>query len=291
MIQRLAQHNIIHFMLINLKNSKNSIEFIVPIKKGVGIWDRSNDPPGLYEMIDLICENSKYIGQKHVYSDYFSFNNFIITDKPEVYYLNNNIRKYTALFLARYSNYQISALNNEGKSALFLENISNFPKKLEEYSKTDNEKTRMIIEIKNNGTVVEWFLGKKKRERSQKTIYKINDREKLLDFIKESKYLLIDDEESLNFHNLYLVDCYGLKCLPVYKNNLKSLGLNLFNLEENKNYIIEPQNWSEINNDNLNEIVSNNFNYYLENMTSKGFINKLLLTIFEVSLKQFEEKC
>ena len=216
----------------------------------------------------------------------FSFNNFIITDKSDVYYLNNNIRKYTGLFLSQYSKLQIEALVNEKKDALFLEYISQYPKNLLELSKLENEKSKFIIEIKNNGTIVEWFLGKKKRERNQKTIFKLENNEEILNFIKESKYILIDDEESFNFHNLYLTDCYGLKCLPVFKTNPKNKGLNVYNFEENKNFIIEPPNWNEINVD-VNEIILNNYNYYNSNMTPTSYINKLLLNIFEVSLQQF----
>ena len=289
MIQRLAQKNILHFLLINLKNSKNGIEFIVPNKNGVGIWDRNNDSPGLYEMIDLICEDNPYVGQKHVYSDYFSFNNFIITDKNQIFYLNNNIRKYTALFLSRYSNLQIEALNSEGKPALFLEHISNYPKKLLEYSKLEHDKKRFIIEIKNNNTVVEWFLGKKKRERAQKTVYKVENRENLLDYIRESKYFLIDDNELESFHNEYLCDCYALQCLPVYKADPKKLGLKLLNFNDNKNYIVEPENWSLLDNDSISEILKNNLNYYENNMTPKGYLNRLLTTVFEVSLKQYQD--
>ena len=289
MVQRLAQKNILHFLLINLKNSNNGIEFIVPNKNGVGIWNRNHDCPGLYEMIDLICEDNPYVGQKHVYSDYFSFNNFIITDKEQIFYLNNNIRRYTALFLSRYSNPQIEALNMEEKPALFLEHISNYPKKLLEYSKLEHDKKRFIIEIKNNNTVVEWFLGKKKRERAQKTIYKVENRENILDYIKESKYFLIDENEFESFHNQYLCDCYALQCVPVYKSEPKQLGLKLLNFNYNKNYIVEPDNWSLIDNDNINEILNNNLNYYQNNMTPKGYLNRLLKTLFEVSLKQFQD--
>ena len=72
----MAQFNIIYMLLINLKYSNNKIEFVIPNRDGVSIWDRNNDPPGLYELIDMIIEKSEYFGKTEAYIDYFSFNNF-----------------------------------------------------------------------------------------------------------------------------------------------------------------------------------------------------------------------
>ena len=67
----MAQYNILYMLLINLKYSNNKIEFVVPKKDGISIWDRTNDPPGLYELIDMITEDNEYFGKVETYIDYF----------------------------------------------------------------------------------------------------------------------------------------------------------------------------------------------------------------------------
>ena len=119
MYSRLASYNIIYMLLVNLKFAKSKIEFVMPKRDGISIWDRTDDPPGLYELIDMITENSDYFGKVEAYVDYFSFNNFILTDKPSKYWLNNNVRKYTGFFLCNYDNSLDQAIQKIQKPSLF----------------------------------------------------------------------------------------------------------------------------------------------------------------------------
>ena len=285
--QRLAQFNIIHFLLVNLKKSNQGIEFIVPNKKGIGIWNRENDNPGLYELIEIICENNDYVGMKKINTDYFSFNDFLILDKPLYYYLNNSISKFTAVLLPKYNNTIISCLNQCNVTSLFLEYYSDFPKKLENIKNDDVKKTKFAIEIKENNKIVEWFLGKKKKERAQKTIHTLEKVENILDFIQQSKYLIIDEDNISNMHNFIIADCYALKCIPVYVKDPNELKVNLINFELNKNFLVEPKNWNDIDDKLLDEIVENNWNYYENNIKPDNYLLKLFKIYFEISLNQY----
>ena len=284
--QRMAQYNIIHYMLVNLKRSNKGIEFIIPNKKGIGIWSRENDSPGLYELIEMMCENNNYIGMQYANSDYFSFSDFLILDKPFYYYLNNSINKYTAVLLPRYNNNVISTLNTGNITSLFLEYYSDFPKKLESIKNDEIKKSKFAIEIKENGKIVEWFLGKKKKDRAQKTLHLLDNPDEILDYIQKSKYLIIDQDEMNNLHNFIIANCYALKCIPVYVKDPNEFKISLINFEINKNFIIEPKNWNELDDKLVEQIVENNWNYYENNIRPDNYLLKLFKIFFQISLNQ-----
>ena len=119
----------------------------MPKRDGISIWDRTNDPPGLYELIDMITENSDYFGKVEAYVDYFSFNNFILTDKPSKYWLNNNVRKYTGFFLCNYDSSLDQAIQKIQKPSLFGFYYSDHPKLLEEISDQTLEKANSALKF------------------------------------------------------------------------------------------------------------------------------------------------
>jgi len=187
MYSRLASYNIIYMLLVNLKFAKSKIEFVMPKRDGISIWDRTDDPPGLYELIDMITENSDYFGKVEAYVDYFSFNNFILTDKPSKYWLNNNVRKYTGFFLCNYDNSLDQAIQKIQKPSLFGFYYSDHPKLLEEISDQTVEKTKFCIEILSN-KIIEYELSKKKSSLIQKSVLNYSSAREKLDIISQSQF-------------------------------------------------------------------------------------------------------
>ena len=282
MYSRLASYNIIYMLLVNLKFAKSKIEFVMPKRDGISIWDRTDDPPGLYELIDMITENSDYFGKVEAYVDYFSFNNFILTDKPSKYWLNNNVRKYTGFFLCNYDNSLDQAIQKIQKPSLFGFYYSDHPKLLEEISDQTLEKSKFCIEI-GKTKIIEYELSKKKTSLIQKSILNYSSAREKLDIISQTQYVLYDKIDINLFAN-----CLGLRAVPVIKNNLISefKDKNIYMLKLNTNFVIESNDWTTILS-NYPQISSNNYKFYLENIKHDKIANKLLNMIFNISLQQF----
>ena len=282
MYSRLANYNIIYMLLVNLKFAKNKIEFVMPKRDGVAIWDRNDDDPGLYELIDMVTENSDYFGKVETYVDYFSFNNFILTDKPSKYWLNNNVRKYSGIFLCNYDNTLEESISKINKPSLFAFYYSDHPKLLESLSETNTEKSKFCIEILNN-KIIEYELSKKKTSLIQKSVLNYSSPREKFNIIAQSQYVLYDKIDINLFAN-----CLGLKAVPVIKNNLinEFKDKNIYMLKLNTNFVIEKNDWTSVL-EKYSEISNNNYKFYLDNIRHDKIANKLLNMIFSISLQQF----
>ena len=271
---RMAQFNILYVLLINLKYSNNKIEFIIPKRDGIGIWNRNNDTPGMYELIDMITENNEYFGKAEAYLDYFSFNNFILTDKPSYYWLNNNIRKYNGLFLCNYDNTLESELKKNNKHYELGFYYSDYPKLLEEFAEKSFIKKRYCIEIYKN-KIIEYELSKRKFSIVQKNVININTPEEKLNIIAESNLCFFND---LNINNL--TNCLALECVPIFKKNTIDTNM-IYELEANKNYIIEPEKWSDIV--HIYELATINKQYFDSNIHHKNIIYNIFNKLYKYS--------
>lgn len=270
---RLAQHNILNMLLINLKYANSKIEFVIPNKNGIGIWNRKTYPSGMYELIDMITTDNDYFGKVETNVDYFSFNNFVLMDKPHYYALNNNIKKYSALFLCNYDNSIEKSLYDANIKYEFGFYYSNYPKMLEEYAEKNTAKSRFCIEI-NKNKIIEWELSKEKINIILKKIININNDQDKIKFLSQSMYCLFNEFDS----NL-LANCFGLKCIPIFKNSI--INLKLYDIKLNENVFFEPDNWNNFNNYDI--ISFNNHKYYQENIIHTKIITKLLNKILKFS--------
>jgi len=279
---RMASYNIINMLLINIKYSSNKISFITPKQEGIGIWDRTDDVPGLYELIDMIIKDNEYFDKVEVNIDYFSFCNFIITDKPSYYWLNNTINKYSGIFICNYDDTLDKPLEKIDKSIQFGFYYSDYPKLLEEYSQKDTEKTRFCIEIQKN-KIVEYELSDMQTSLHEKNIIMITSPEEKLKIIAESKFVFLD-----NIDVNQLANCFGLNVVPIFKKNcLDNLkDKNIYMLEYDKNYLFESDNWySAINSREI--ILENNKIFYKENVVSNKIINLLLKKFLDICHDKF----
>lgn len=273
LLVKLVNYNPLYIFFINIKNSQNKIELIVPNKDGIGIWDRNNDKPGLYELLEIITKDSPYFQIKQINTDYFIFNNYILTDKASYYYLNSNIKNSSGVILCNYDSRLETELHKSNIKVVFGFYYSDYPKLLDNLSKNPISKKRFCLEILDN-KVIEYELSKKKTNLNHKKVIKFNSPSEMLELISESEYLILD-----NFNVNLIANCIGLKTIPVLKNNalenFKNLKLHL--LEVNKNFIIEPQKWENIDSEN---IILNNDLFYKEEIAPHNIAKKLLKIIF-----------
>jgi hypothetical protein len=133
-LNMLINKHIVYMSLLNMKLSDKKVQFITPKRNAIGIWNRTNDCGGMYELIDLFIETySEYSSKVEVEIDYFSIGNLLLTDKPAHIWLNNSIKKYSKLFLCNYDQSLVDILPTLPIPSSFLFYYSYFPKALETF--------------------------------------------------------------------------------------------------------------------------------------------------------------
>ena len=100
LISKAANKSISYMNIINLK--KSNIPIIQPKRKGVYKWDRIQDPSGMYQLTEMMCEND-YFKIREEYEDYFVVGNNILMDKNSDYYISNRSAIFSEFYLCNYS--------------------------------------------------------------------------------------------------------------------------------------------------------------------------------------------
>jgi len=278
LFNKLLLYTMKYMTFINLKYSNKNIEFIIPKKDGIGIWDRTNDKPGLYELIDLIVESyPSFFSKTEVNIDYFSINNFLISDKPSMKWLNNTIRKYSRFLTCNYDNTLIDYIDELPIGNQFLSYYSDHPKVIENMVASGDYNKKIFDIIKINDDVLEIYeIYNFDTFRSKKLIKKIDVAD--LDF--QSKYEIISKSRYVIYNNYdihLLSNCLALGVVPLLKDSIILLDLKheTHYIYENELYNIEYQYL-----DNSNNLCSNCKEYFQNNIKSSSFIRKILNSIF-----------
>jgi hypothetical protein len=241
MLSSLSVRNVIYMSILNLMFSKNKLEFLVPEKNGVGIWDRNEakDSNGLYRLTNEIKKReNEYFGIVETNKvDYFSFGNHLIMDKPSKYWLNNGISKYSSVLLCNYDDSMLEVLKKEDKKYEFFCYICEYPEILEDY------------------------LNKKERK---------GENVDFEELIKKIEEMDMCDFEQFDTQKLAL--CLALGTIPVIPEMVQK---EILDLEEGVHYLRKKE--EDVDLDKMRE---NCKKYYEENMKIEKIINKLMDYVF-----------
>lgn len=281
----LVNKHIIYMSLLNLKMSESKLQFIIPKRNGVGIWNRTNDKGGLYELIDFFVDKNKnYISKVEVDIDYFSFGNYLLTDKPSHIWLNNTIKKYTKLLICNYNKSLTDILYSLPISTEFLFYYSYFPTILDTFIKSNANSSNVNLYEKN----IEYIKVIKNESIDNLTftlIYEMENNEKIIEPI----------EKSVNFMNLLekltkvkygivetfdinLIATYmALGVVPIIMANENEIISPIYDLTENVHYLIQKPTQLL---DNYTQLQENCLTYYNEHIQPEACLCKLLNLVF-----------
>lgn len=269
----LFNNDVLYMSLINIKLSEKKLQFVVPNPDGVGIWNRKNETnSGLYEMIELLTENySSYVSKEEVRLDYFSFGNYLLTDKPAHIWLNNTIKQYSGILICNYDTSLIDALAPLSISNKFLAYYAYSPKLLEEYlrqleeSKLDIAVLRTItmVQVKQNTNLNFTITYLEKDTYNEEVDYLM-----LLKNLRTVKYCFIQP-----FDVKLIATCFALGVVPVLDNTI------VYDLTENVHYVKAVPTLNDTD-DVYPALQQNGLKYYKEHIQSTAFLNKLLQHIF-----------
>ena len=283
----LVNKHIIYMSLLNLKMSGNKLQFIIPKRKGVGIWDRTNDKGGLYELIDFFVDKNKnYISKVEVEIDYFSFGNYLLTDKPSHIWLNNTIKKYTGLLICNYDKSLIDSFPSLPIPSEFLFYYSYFPTILDTFIKSNmnssEKKSECIKVIKNDSADNLTFTISYEMENNVEPVEASSvNFMNLLEKLRKVKYGMMETFD-INLIATYM----GLGVVPIIvpkynkynKDNKDNCSIHpIYELTENVHYLTQKP--TQIL-DNYTQLQENCLTYYNKHIQPDACLRKLLNFIF-----------
>lgn len=281
----LVNKDIIYMSLLNLKMSGNKLQFIIPKRNGVGIWNRINDKGGLYELIDFFVDKNKnYISKVEVDIDYFSFGNYLLTDKPSHIWLNNTIKKYTGLLICNYDKSLTDILHSLPISSEFLFYYSYFPTILDTFIKTNANSSDANLYEKN----IEYIKVIKNDSPDNLTftlIYEMENNEEITEPIETSvnfmnllkkltkvKYGIIETFD-INLIATYM----ALGVVPIIMVDENKIIAPIYDLTENVHYLIHKPTQLL---DNYTQLQENCLTYYNDHIQPDACLRKLINLIF-----------
>ena len=151
LITKAANKSLTYMNIINLK--KSNIPIIQPKRQGVYKWDRTQDPSGMYQLTEMMCDN-EYFHLREEYEDYFVVGNNILMDKNSDYHISNRSAIFSEFYLCNYSKKLTDALDSIEKPYQFFAYYSEYPRILEEFTKDKTfEKNIDYVELKDNKLV------------------------------------------------------------------------------------------------------------------------------------------
>ena len=265
----LARKNVVYMSLINLKFSDKKLQFVVPNPAGVGIWDRTLDlNGGFYELVDIFTENySPYVSQVEAEVDYFSFGNYVLTDKPSHIWLNNTLKKYSGMFICNYDKSLIDALASLPMSnpAQFLTYYTYAPKVVEAYlaafdTTAAAERTNDIVQVEPVPSKHLTFTIR------SAAVSEEVDFQGLLAKLQTVKYGRVKNVD-VNLIATYL----AVGVVPIITDS------EVYDLVENVHYLTSPHNVSA---EKYQTLQQNGLNYYRDHIRPAACLNKLFEHIF-----------
>jgi hypothetical protein len=282
-LNSLVNKHVVYMSLLNLKMSGNKLQFIVPKRNGVGIWDRTQDKGGLYELIAFWAETyPQYLSKVEVDIDYFSFGNYVLTDKPSHIWLNNSIKKYSGLALCNYDPSLQSALPALPLPATFLFYYAYYPVQLAHFLAAAEpcEKTIDAITVTKN-TGDDHFTVCYAEKKAEKALALELEKEvvdfcSLLTLLRKVNYGVMEILDA-NLLATYL----ALGVVPILPPTLVP-----FDLTENVHYLTQKP----ATDDGLAQLQQQCLTYYRDQMQPPVCLQKLLHFVFVRDIEGFHVK-
>ena len=272
LFSKLVNYNIRYMAIINLRFNAKNLEFTVPKRDGIVIWDRSQDSPGMYELIDLMVdEYSDFLTKTEVDIEYFSFNNFLLFDKNDKVWLTNNVKKYTEFFICNYDSELPKVADTLPIPNKFLCYYSDEPRKLENNRNIyiSRKKAYDVVSIRANTIKTFKYLSRSDTLREKDTIDTTDMTwERIYGIISKSKFVMIDTIDV----NL-IANCLAMQVVIISNKDI-----TLLDIEKNKHYI----HYDEIKDrfGMYKELANECNKYYIDNISPKGVALKILNHVF-----------
>ena len=275
----LIKKHIVYMSLLNIKMSNNKLQLVSPNKNGVGIWNRTKDVGGIYELFDYFSENySDYLTKAEVNIDYFSFGNFLLTDKPSHIWLNNSIKKYSNLFICNYDKSLIDILPSLPIPNTFLFYYSFYPKQLDAFLNANSISVERSIDyayviISDNDNMFQIM------DLNDTSLYGNLDFNTFIEKLRYVKYAIVE-----KFNPCLLATFLALGVVPIVLDK----STPIYDLIDNIHYVTSiEQTYKDGDvvavadaDENYERLKNNGLNYYDQYIKPSSALNKLFNHIF-----------
>jgi hypothetical protein len=272
LLQMLIKYNRLYSHIIHFSNATQKINFILPFKKNISIWDRQKDGPGLYAILEnFYTLYPEYCSITKKGAEYFSVSTLALTDKPSHHWMTKELYLHYEMLLCNYDKSLLKTVKKDSKLKYsFLFYYFDDPLYLDEYFWAhkdcicDNERTTLSLSLKSL-----------KNGKYSVDSIPMNSIDEVISLLIDTKYVFLS-----SYTMSLMVLCFALGCVPVFAIKTKSLGFPLFELEENKHYCIHNIYNNNNNNNNYDTMRSNILTYYETSISPKNTFKKLVNHLF-----------
>lgn len=266
----LLMYDVFYSNIIYLGNLNETIKFLKPFEKNIGIWDRQNNSKGLYDVIDMfIQEYPRFCSSVSVKTNHFSVMKYAILDKPGVDFLSNELYSYNYILGTYCDANQVKTikedkmLNNFNFGFYFFEN----PKWLDEYYY--NHKDLLSTLPRTNES-----CSMHQEQKCNNCIY-INNNfctyDKIIDILTDTKFIFLK-----KFDSNLMVLCFAFGCIPIFE----SLDIRPFDLEWDKHYLFLDLPCDEEREQLYKKMQKNVLDYYEKHISPKNAFKTLVNHFF-----------
>ena len=276
LLQMLIKYNRLYSHIIHFANPSQKINFMLPFRKNISIWNRENDDPGLYAILENFHTlYPEYCSITKKGCDYFSASTLALTDKPSHYWMTKELYLHYEILLCNYDKSLLKALKNDRiLKYSFLFYYFNNPLYLDEYFWENkdciehNERTTLSVSLKSlkNG---KYYVDS----------VVMNSIDEVISILIDTKYVFLS-----TYTMSLMVLCFALGCVPVFTIKTRNLGFPLYELEEDKHYCINDTKINQKNQKNQKNQYENMrthiLAYYETSISPKNTFKKLVNHLF-----------
>ena len=274
LLNKMIAYSAKYISLIQLTAPTEGLEIAIPAKHGCYRWNRSNNPPGLYDVADLIVEN--YSDYVKILTDnrreYFSFNNLLLFDKPDDSWLTNMTATYFEIFICNYGDELLKVLESSRQPSSFLCYHSDEPRKLKENRDAyiQCKKVYDVVSVEEGNIKAFKYLAKTNKLK-EKATFDTNDLswEEKYKIISKSKFIMINEIDV----NL-IANCLAMQVVIIADENI-----TLLDIEKDKHYIHFGSLQEKF--PMWKDLAADCEEYYSNSISPKGVFTKLLAHVFQ----------
>lgn len=256
--------------ILHLSNIHTKVRFVLPLKESIGIWDRNKYGSGLYELIEIFESlYPKYFSLNSIPCKYFAVNKTAIIDKPNDYYLSEELYGYYSVITTDYCGKQIKTLRNDSKidnfqfGFYFFEN----PKWLDDYFCEHKE---LLYTFERN---IEFCTVCQERNLNNSIFIngEVKTNDEIVDILTDVKFVLLKE-----FNCNLMVLCFALGCVPVFE----SLDVKPFEVTCDTHFCFVEIPEKDQRESIYEKMRTNILSYYEQEISPKNVIKKLTNYLF-----------
>lgn len=273
LLQLLMKYNNIYGNTLHLCNPNNKISFNIPIRNNIGLWNRSHEIPGLYQVIEMFEEYyPHYCSSRALPCKYFSVNKTALIDKPRAENIIDDLYAFHNILFCSYGGKMMKMCKSDDKLNTMIQLGFYFyekPRWLDNYFQNHKELLQTLERNKDSCNLTVYQGNSGGSNFFINNVFKTED--EIIDILTDTRFVFLE-----NFDCNLMVLCFALGCIPVFE----CLDVKPFELECNKHYCFIDMPKKEEREKVYEKMRKNVLSFYEQHISPKNAFKSLVNHLF-----------